>query len=190
MQDDRERYLAEAEVQADGLADYVMHFIGASSARTLDGRADLLRPRDQQHRLHVLQGRISSGCVPRSCAPGLVPPFGPPGHPAFPSGHSFLGHLIALFLLEIPAIAERYGVFRGAPARVARDKAGSNSLRTGRGRLPLALAGPAPRPRTASGSASTIHPTPARSRHLAAGIWWALLREPDGQPDRLPDASI
>jgi hypothetical protein len=38
-----------------------------------------------------------------------VPSFGPPAHPAFPSGHSFLGHFIALLLLEIPAIQYRYG---------------------------------------------------------------------------------
>jgi hypothetical protein len=42
--------------------------------------------------------------------PGLVPPFGPPRHPAFPSGHSFLGHFIALLLLEIKGVADRYGI--------------------------------------------------------------------------------
>jgi hypothetical protein len=42
--------------------------------------------------------------------PGLLPPFGPPRHPAFPSGHSFLGHFIALLLLEIEGVAERYGI--------------------------------------------------------------------------------
>ena len=46
---------------------------------------------------------------PSVIAPGLVPPFGPPRHPSFPSGHSFLGHFIALLLLEIPQIAWRYG---------------------------------------------------------------------------------
>ena len=46
---------------------------------------------------------------PSTIAPGLVPPFGPPHHPSFPSGHSFLGHFIALLLLEIPQIAARFG---------------------------------------------------------------------------------
>ncbi len=46
---------------------------------------------------------------PSTLCPGLVPPFGPPRHPAFPSGHSFLGHFIALLLLEIDGIAARYG---------------------------------------------------------------------------------
>jgi hypothetical protein len=40
----------------------------------------------------------------------LIPPFGPPAHPAFPSGHSMLGHLIPLLLLEIPTLRERYGI--------------------------------------------------------------------------------
>jgi len=34
---------------------------------------------------------------------------GPPRHPSFPSGHSFLGHFIPLLLLEIPQVAARYG---------------------------------------------------------------------------------
>ena len=42
-------------------------------------------------------------------APGLVPPFGPPRHPSFPSGHSFLGHFIAVLLLEIPELVAAYG---------------------------------------------------------------------------------
>ena len=46
---------------------------------------------------------------PSIICPGLTAPFGPPHHPAFPSGHSFLGHFIALLLLEIPQIAVRFG---------------------------------------------------------------------------------
>ena len=46
---------------------------------------------------------------PSTLCPGLVPPFGPPRHPAFPSGHSFLGHFIALLLLDIPGVAAIYG---------------------------------------------------------------------------------
>ena len=33
MQDDRQRYLLEAEQQADGVDDYFIHFLGASQAR-------------------------------------------------------------------------------------------------------------------------------------------------------------
>ena len=43
--------------------------------------------------------KISFGSVqrvrPSVLMPGLTVPFGPPGHPAFPSGHSFVAHLLA-----------------------------------------------------------------------------------------------
>ena len=58
--------------------------------------------------------RNSSGCAHRRCAQDSSNRFGPPAHPAFPSGHSFLGHLIALLLLEIPALHQRYGIFPNA----------------------------------------------------------------------------
>src|SRR5207244_5283216 len=32
---------------------------------------------------------------PSQIAPGLMPPFGPPAHPAFPSGHATQSYLIA-----------------------------------------------------------------------------------------------
>jgi len=55
---------------------------------------------------------------PSTLCPGLVPPFGPPRHPSFPSGHSFLGHFIALLLLEIPEVEAIYAeLASGATAR-------------------------------------------------------------------------
>jgi membrane-associated phospholipid phosphatase len=47
---------------------------------------------------------------PSRLCPGLAVPFGPPEHPAFPSGHSTAAHLVALCLLQVPPIAELYGV--------------------------------------------------------------------------------
>ena len=111
MQDDRDRYLAEIDVQADGLADYVIAFIGASQARrpwTIELVSCGLAIGNlayMYYKSHFKRVRPSTLC------PGLVPAFGPPEHPAFPSGHSFLGHLIALLLLEIPALRQRYGIF-------------------------------------------------------------------------------
>jgi hypothetical protein len=59
---------------------------------------------------------------PSTLCPGLAPPFGPPAHPSFTSGHSFIGHFIALLLLEIPALRQRYGMFAapydGKPGKV------------------------------------------------------------------------
>jgi hypothetical protein len=37
---------------------------------------------------------------PSALCPGLSPPFGPPGHPAFPSGHALQGYLITEALME------------------------------------------------------------------------------------------
>ena len=48
---------------------------------------------------------------PSTIAPGLVPPYGPPRHPAFPSGHSFAGHFCALLLLEIKELEVLYGEY-------------------------------------------------------------------------------
>src|SRR5262249_30092396 len=77
-------------------------------APALHPRADPLRPRHRDlvymyYKEQFRRVRASFLC------PGLVPPFGPPRHPSFPSGHSFLGHFIGLLLLEIPEIAATFG---------------------------------------------------------------------------------
>jgi len=104
MQDDRDRYLAEADTQADGGPDYIVAFIGASVARfpwtieLINCGLAIGNIAYSHYKQYFKRVRPSVLC------PGLVPPFGPPAHPAFPSGHSFLGHLMALLLLEIPAL--------------------------------------------------------------------------------------
>jgi hypothetical protein len=109
MEDDRDRFLGEINSQADGLSAYVVSFLGIDGERrpwTIElircGLAigNILYMNYKQHFRRVR---------PSTIAPGLVPPFGPPRHPSFPSGHSFLGHFIALLLLEIPQIEVRFG---------------------------------------------------------------------------------
>jgi hypothetical protein len=119
MQDDRDRYLWEIDVQADNGPDYIVSFIGASMARfpwtieLINCGLAIGNIAYAYYKAHFKRVRPSVLC------PGLTPPFGPPGHPSFPSGHSFLGHLMALFLLEVPGIRQRYGFFptpiTGAP---------------------------------------------------------------------------
>jgi hypothetical protein len=119
MQDDRDRYLAEIELQADNGPDYIMAFLGAHIARfpwtieLIDCALAIGNIAYSHYKAHFKRVRPSVLC------PGLAPPFGPPGHPSFTSGHSFLGHLMALFLLEVPGIQQRYGFFptaiTGAP---------------------------------------------------------------------------
>jgi hypothetical protein len=176
MQDDRDRYLAESEMQADGLADYVIHFIGASGGR-------------HPWTLELISAGLAIGNIaymyykayfkrvrPSFLCPGLIPPFGPPAHPSFPSGHSFLGHLIALLLLEIPGIVQRYGIFgavAGAPGRTPNqgELAGIGEITSPLLWLAQRLA--KNRERIGCHYASDS----SASRHLAAGIWWALLHE-------------
>jgi hypothetical protein len=109
MQDDRNLYLGEALGQADGIADYYHGFLG-------------INPDQHRWTKELIQCAIGIGNISYSAykadfkrvrptyhAPGLVAPFGPPRTPAFPSGHSFVAQTIALLLLEIPGIAERFG---------------------------------------------------------------------------------
>jgi hypothetical protein len=111
MQDDRDRYLAEIDVQADNGPDYIVAFVGAHIDRF-------------PWTIELIDCGLSIGNIaysffknafrrvrPSFLCPGLAPPFGPPGHPSFPSGHSFLSHLMALLLLEVPGLQRRYGIF-------------------------------------------------------------------------------
>ncbi|TCU78786.1 hypothetical protein EDE08_101568 [Bradyrhizobium sp. R2.2-H] len=122
MQDDRDRYLAEIIEQADGSAGYITAFIDTSESQrpwTMElincgyaiGNVAYFYYKQQFRRVR-----------PSTLCPGLAPPFGPPAHPSFISGHSFIGHLIALLLLEIPALRQRYGMFAapydGTPGKV------------------------------------------------------------------------
>lgn len=109
MEDDRDRYMAEINAQADGLAAYFISFIDIDGERR-PWTIELIRCglaigniAYMNYKEHFRRVRPSTIC------PALVPPFGPPRHPSFPSGHSFLGHFIALLLLEIPQVRERYG---------------------------------------------------------------------------------
>ncbi|WP_271607299.1 hypothetical protein [Bradyrhizobium sp. CCBAU 11434] len=119
MQDDRDRYMAEIIEQADGSGGYITSFIDTSEARrpwTMElincgyaiGNIAYFYYKQQFRRVR-----------PSTLCPGLAPPFGPPAHPSFTSGHSFIGHFIALLLLEIPALRQRYGLFaapyKGSP---------------------------------------------------------------------------
>jgi hypothetical protein len=110
MQDSRAAYLGEAWAQADDIPGYFLSLMGMDVAS---------RP----WTFMLMRCGLSIGNVaymyfksrfarvrPSTLCPGLVPPFGPPRHPAFPSGHAFLGHFVAASLLQVPDIAARFGV--------------------------------------------------------------------------------
>jgi hypothetical protein len=109
MEDDRDRYLAEINAQADGLAAYFISFLDIDSERR-PWTIELIRcGLAIGNILYMYYKQYFRRVRPSTICPGLVPPMGPPRHPSFPSGHSFLGHFIALLLLEIPEVVHRFG---------------------------------------------------------------------------------
>ena len=118
---------------------------------------------------------------PSFILPGLLPAFGPPGHPAFPSGHSFLGHFIALLLLEIPEVRTRFGLNVAAGESydsdaLRRDAYFAALAGTGEIKSPLLwLSGRLARNRELLG---VHYPSDSSaSRHLARNIWIELFAE-------------
>ena len=195
LQDDRDRYLAEAAAQSDGLTDYFVHFLGIDPASKPWTMA-LLGCGSAIGNVLAMQYKATYKRVrPSTLCPGLVPPWGPPQHPAFPSGHSLVAHLYALLLLQIEPVAQRFGVFDDGQA-VGRKPTPSEFFgpagKLGYGdnmRSPLLwLAWRAAKNRERIG---VHYPSDsAASRRLAAGVWQALFAseaelariKPAGQP--------
>lgn len=116
MRDDRARYLEETAMQSGQIAPYFIHLLRMDpSARPwtvalMNCASAIGNLVKMQYKAHYRRVRPSTLC------PGLVPPWGPPRHPAFPSGHSTVAHLTAMFLLSVPGIARQLGIFDpGAP---------------------------------------------------------------------------
>jgi hypothetical protein len=67
--------------------------------------------------------RIYARVRPSMLCPGLLLPFGPPRHPAFPSGHSLTGHLTSYLLNEITEVQNSVGTeLVWLAARVAKNR--------------------------------------------------------------------
>ena len=187
MQDDRERYLAEIDAQADGLPAYLLAFIGASRERH-PWTVELVNCALAISNVAYMRWKFVFKRVrPSFLCPGLVPPFGPPAHPAFPSGHATLAHLAALLLLEIEPLHQRHGIF-SPPTRPATPEFGEAVDYTVAGNAlggttvadsPLLwLADRVAKNRERLG----VHYATDSSagRHLAAGMVKALLHHPAG----------
>ncbi len=196
MEDDRQSYLVESDIQADGLTDYLIHFLGINSF-------------DHPNTLQLIDVGLALGNViymsykaffkrvrPSILRPGLTVPFGPPAHPAFPRGRSFLAHLISLFLCEIPGIADRYGILpEGASPGDGGllNKPQSGDL-DGRKVIKSPLFTIAQRIAVNRERIGVHYPSDSyASRHLAAAIWERLMK-PKDDPDRIdcptPDTII
>lgn len=110
MQDSRQAYLAEGWAQADAIPAYFMQLLQLDP-NAKPWTAELVRCGLSIGNVAYMYFKARCQRVrPSFLCPGLMPSFGPPQHPAFPSGHAFLGHFLALLLLEIPGVADRYGL--------------------------------------------------------------------------------
>ena len=176
MQDTRARYLNEAWAQADGIPGYFLHVLGIDR----DSKPWTM----QLIRCGLAIGNLAYMHYksrfrrprPSFLAPGLVPPFGPPRHPAFPSGHSFLGHFIALLLLEIDGVAQRFGVGMDMNGNVGVQTSFADI--SGNDPLGGVLFWLAERLGVSRERIGVHYPSDTRAgRHLAGGIWNALFND-------------
>jgi len=109
MLEDREHYLEEALAQADAAPQYYTALLGIAAGKkpwTKALMSYLVRVGEfvaLHYKVHYNRPR------PSTFDPGLTPPYGPPGHAAFPSGHSLQMHLMSFVLLQIAGIALRVG---------------------------------------------------------------------------------
>ncbi len=184
MEDDRDRYLAEIDMQADGLPGYFLAFIGASQERH-PWTVELVNcAMAISHVIYMHLKGTFKRVRPSLLCPGLVPPFGPPAHPAFPSGHATLGHLAALLLLEIQPLYERYGIFQYVPPSTTPSttqtgtavtySANSNAL-TGQSRIESPLLWLASRVAQNRERLGVHYPSDSfGGRHLAAAVVQAM----------------
>ena len=100
MQTERDLYMAEIVAQADSAVNYWLALLGITR-----------KAKPKSVLLLQIAGRIGELVAmfykkkylrprPSTVCPALQPPFGPPGHPSFPSSHALQGKLFSLCLEE------------------------------------------------------------------------------------------
>lgn len=100
MMQDRERYLAEIIAQHDGAPDCWIALLGLTRTRKPWTRR-VLSFAARVGELVAMHSKLKyKRARPSQVAPGLMPPFGPPAHPSFPSGHATQSYMIAYCLAE------------------------------------------------------------------------------------------
>ncbi len=183
MKQERPLYLEESWVQSDAGLRYFVHFLGMDAYSKPWTRAlmecglALAKIVYMHHKAYFRRVRPSTLC------PGLAPPWGPPGHPAFPSGHATACHFVALLLLEIGPVAERFGVYDEGVARGRAPKPDDLAKPYGTDlRSPLLwLANRMARNRERLGLHFKSDSSAGRS--IAFGLWEAIFRS-EGQSDK------
>ena len=197
MEDDRDRFLGEAAGQSFQMPDYFLHLLGIDIAAKpwtvalMNCGSAIGNMVKMQYKSVYRRVRPSTLCA------GLVPPWGPPQHPSFPSGHSIIAHLYAMLLLEIPQVAERLGIFSDPPPpgdhvgpvgrKPTRDDYFQHHAYGDDMRSPLLwMAWRVARGRERIG---VHYPSDSSaSRHLAAALWLAMLGNEAERQVTLPEA--
>ena len=189
MRDDRLRYLPEIGMQSAHIVPYYVHLMGIDPA-SKPWTMELMNCATAIGNLTKMQYKsVYRRVRPSFLCPGLTPPWGPPQHPAFPSGHAMVAHLVALFLLSVPGIAQRFGLFDKqndfGRAPTMDDFDGKDAKRYGEDqKSPLLwLAWRVAKGRERLG---VHYPSDsAASRKLAAGVWDRCFLRDTKDPERL-----
>jgi hypothetical protein len=109
MADDRDRYMPEILAQADNAPVYWLQLLNLGGGDKPHTNA-LINFAQRAGEIAALYFKSKYKRVrPSALCPGLLLPFGPPRHPAFPSGHSLTGHLTTYILREITAVKNTVG---------------------------------------------------------------------------------
>lgn len=188
MRDDRVRYLPEVTMQSSHIVPYFIQLMAIDPA-SKPWTMELMNCATAIANLTKMQYKsVYRRLRPSILCPGLAPPWGPPQHPAFPSGHSLVAHLTALFLLSVPGIAARFGIFReglaiGETPHAVADFIAPNAPRYGQNQR-SALLWLAWRVAKGRERLGLHYPSDsAASRQLAAGVWDLCLGAADtGRP--------
>jgi hypothetical protein len=123
MADDRDRYMPEILAQADGAPLYWLQLLEIGSGEKAGTHALISFAQRAGETAALYFKEQYKRVRPSELCPGLLIPFGPPRHPAFPSGHSLTGHLTSLLLCEIPKLnAEKKVELDWLAARVAKNR--------------------------------------------------------------------
>lgn len=101
MENDRAGYMAEIVAQHDNAPFYWISLLGMTNGSKPASLKLLQMAMRIGEMTAVYYKEVYKRVRPSTICPGLAPPFGPPGHPAFPSGHSLQGWLITYSLMEV-----------------------------------------------------------------------------------------
>jgi hypothetical protein len=112
MENDRQRYLPEIVAQADSAIVYFLGMLGI----TQSSRPNTFRLIHAALRIGEWVGMYVKNQYlrvrPSVLAPGLQPPFGPPGHPSFPNNHCLQSFLVAHCLEAVTPQDGGHSIYR------------------------------------------------------------------------------